>query len=90
MAPCPSIVIKVNKAITKIASVKYDRAEELLRFIAGAVPPGLTLATDGNFYGASDEGLYQLTRLGIYTQLANPGEGYRRKSLWNERVRWDC
>jgi uncharacterized repeat protein (TIGR03803 family) len=35
--------------------------------------PGLILATDGNFYGASDDGLYQLTPQGTYTQLPNPG-----------------
>ncbi len=35
--------------------------------------PGLMLATDGNFYGVSSQGLYQITRKGIYTALPNPG-----------------
>ncbi|HTA24445.1 MAG TPA: choice-of-anchor tandem repeat GloVer-containing protein [Terriglobales bacterium] len=35
--------------------------------------PGLMLATNGNFYGVSSQGLYQITRKGIYTALPNPG-----------------
>ena len=34
---------------------------------------GLMLATDGNFYGTDSDGLYQITRRGVFTQLPNPG-----------------
>jgi uncharacterized repeat protein (TIGR03803 family) len=38
--------------------------------------PGLILATDGNFYGATYYYAYQITRSGVFTELASPGSGY--------------